>query len=108
MKEKSKKIIALVIVIIVLFRSIISFYNFNYIYQSDIKYKTYRVEIINIQKEIESKKTYIVALERNNSFNDKFILNIYDNPNLTLSKGDILNITGKISIPETLGNPRRI
>ena len=108
MKEKNKKIIALVIVIAVLIRSIFSYYNFNYIYENDSKYQTYRVKIIDIQKETNTKKSYLAALERNNKFNDKFILNFYDNLNLTLSKGDMLDITGKISIPKKLGNPRRI
>ena len=108
MKENNKKFIALVIVIVVVLRSLISFYNFNYTYESDSKYKMYRVKIIDIQKDTDTKQSYLVVLEKDYKFKDKFILNFYDNLNLTLSKGDILDITGKISISKKLGNPRGI
>lgn len=107
MKEKNKKIIALVLVIITLIRCVISFVQFNYKYTNTSGYKSYTVKVLNVEESIE-KKVYLVALKQNNNFSDKFILNIYDNNDVTFSKGDIVSIVGKISIPQILGNPRRI
>lgn len=106
MKEKNKKLIALIIVIITLIRIFMSFIQFNYKYNDTSVYKSYTVKILNTEQETKDKKSYLVALEQNNIFADKFILNIYDNKDAIFSKGDILNIIGKISIPKTLGNPR--
>jgi len=108
LKEKNKKIIALGIVIITLIRCVVSYIQFNYKYNDTSGYKSYIVKILNVEQETKDKKSYLVALEQNNIFADKFILNIYDNGDATFSKGDVLNIIGKINIPQKLGNPRGI
>lgn len=106
MKENNKKLIALIIVIITLLRCIMSFVQFNYNYKDTNVYKNYTIKILNVEQESIEKKVFLVALKKENNYSDKFILNIYDNSEANFSKGDIINIVGKISIPQTLGNPR--
>lgn len=108
MKENYKKIIAGVLVTITLIRCCISFVQFNYKYTDTNGYENYTVKILNVEQESVEKKVYLVKLEQNNRYKDKFILNVYDNKDAIFSKGDILSITGKISIPQLLGNPRRV
>jgi len=108
LKENNKKLIALVIVIITMIRCIVTFVQFNYNYTNTSGYKNYTVKVLNVEKESIDKKVYLVALKKDNNHTDKFILNIYDNNEVNFSKGDIVNIVGKISIPQLLGNPRRI
>lgn len=108
MKEKNKKFIALVIVIITSLRCISSFVQFNYNHTNTSGYRSYNIKIINEEKRTEEKIVYLVALEQNNIFADKFILNIYDNKDAVFYRGDVVSIVGKITIPQLLGNPRRI
>ena len=93
---------------------VFNIYKYEYKYKTDDKNKKYNVMIIEKQKEYDSKIRYVGKID-----NDKFILNIYtknkydSKKDFTESKlkkvrnykyGDRLNISGKIVIPELLGN----
>jgi len=93
---------------------IFNIYKYEYKYSSDSKNIKYKVMIIEKQKEDENKISYLAKLN-----NDKFILNIYiknkydSKKNFSKEKveeikqykyGDIVNVDGKITIPEMLGN----
>ena len=102
MKQSKEKISVLAIVIIMLIRSAISFAQFNLKYTLDREYKEYVVKILQIEKQEETKSVYLVGLGKvdkgNYTYKEKFLLNVYEDSKLEV--GDILNIKGKIVIPE--------
>lgn len=110
----TKKIIYILIILGYILSLIFNIYKYEYKYNSDNETKRYKVMVIEKQKQDENKISYLVKLK-----NDKFLLNIYikskydNNKNFTKEKletvqaykyGDYININGKITIPENLGN----
>ena len=110
---KSKKYFIFFILIILLI--LIKGYMFSTKYKPDDYKKEYTLFIESLKTKSAEKITYNVRLLNSN---DKFILNIldnsYDNIQTDLNKysnykyGDVIKVKGKITIPETLNNPRRI
>lgn len=102
MKEKKLCIILLVIVFSIRSGYFVYLYEFKYV--TDESNKKMYVKVIEKQKETSDKTSYLVEFEKS-----KFIMNIYvDNDNNNkeyYDKNDILQIRGKIIIPETLNNP---
>ena len=90
-------------------------YKFNFKYFSDKNSKKIYVKVVYIQSVSESKISYLVKINNNTKYSDSFILNIYKdeyfNKNVDLNEyinfeyGDILVLSGKISIPKLLNNP---
>lgn len=107
---KLKKLLNMVICLLIVISTLFSIYKFNKKYISDEKYISYQVMVIEKIKEEENILSYIVKLN-----NDKFILNIYASKygkqKIKLTNysdykyGDILEVKGKIVIPELLNNP---
>lgn len=110
----NKRIICILIVLIYSISLIFNVYKYDYKYNSDIKDMKYNVMIIEKQKEYENKISYLARVN-----NDKFILNIYTKNKYDTSKnyskekikqvkeykyGDYIEVLGKITIPEILGN----
>lgn len=103
------KFFSIILFILILF---IKGYMFSTKYSSDQKNKQYTVFIESLEHKSENKVAYNVKLLNTN---DRFILNIYDDSydniktDLELySKykyGDVLNVKGKIKIPQKLNNP---
>lgn len=110
----NKKNIYILIILAYLVSLIFNIHKYEYKYISDSKNMKYNVMIIEKQKEDENKISYLAKLN-----NDKFILNIYIKNKYNNEKdfnkekvekireykyGDYINISGKILIPEMLGN----
>lgn len=107
----NKKIIFAIITLSIVVSNIIHIYKFNYKYTTEEKYTIKEVAVVEKIKETEEKISYKVKYNK-----DTFILNIYEskyNKNKKQSieqhsrykYGDVLNVKGKIVIPELLGNP---
>ena len=88
---------------------IISVYKFEYKYKGLENTINMKVKVISLKKLSEEKISYLVKYN-----NDNFLLNLYKNKydnninllnNEVFEYGDILNLNGKINIPEVLGNP---
>ena len=97
------------ICIVFVFRLCFLIYNFNFKYQTMENTETFQVMVIELQTVTDKKISYLVKYD-----NNKFILNIYTNNYNTerISKeflsykyGDILQLSGKITIPSKLNNP---
>lgn len=99
--------------ILFLFFILIKSYLFSTKYKTDNLEKGYTVFIESLKSKSDTKVAYNVKLLNTS---DKFILNIYDdtydNIRTDLSSfsnykyGDVVNIKGKISVPQKLNNPR--
>lgn len=117
-KIKNKgKLIYIFLILIIIIRFYISKYSFDNKYSNLNINQKFEVMVINIEKVSDSKISYLVKLKENNKYEDKFILNLYEmkfksSNNSELLKqhskynyGDILELTGKLTIPEKLNNP---
>lgn len=116
---KSKKYLLLFCILItLLIRTICSIYTFNYKYVEDKYSKNMNLLILKQEKVEESYISYLVKLESEESFKDKFILYIYKDKKIITDEdiqlyytsygnfkyGDIIKVKGKIVIPKTLNN----
>ena len=102
-----ERMIYIIIILVIAIRCGLAIYNF------EIKYKSYdkvikEVMVVELKEAREDRVTYLVKYDK-----DNFLLNIYsrDKEDFDYSKydkfkyADKLKISGKLSIPETLGNP---
>ena len=104
--KKYKFIIMFLLIILLLLKTIYSIYLFEFKYKSFDQYKKMELMVVSLEKISDSKVSYIVKYNK-----DKFLLNIYlDDINtkeecVKYKYGDVLQISGKIVISESLGNP---
>ena len=102
MKNKVVLSVVFILIIIILFKAFV----FSSKYDSDVSYNNYSLFIVSKYKESENIVSYNVSLN-----NDKFILKIYSSESVDISSylhlkyGHVLNVTGKILVPEYMNNP---
>ena len=102
MKNKTILVVIFILFFLVLLRAFL----FSSKYVSDISFKKYSLFVVDKYKESVNMVAYNVLIGE-----DKFIVRIYQNDEVDISSyknlkyGDVLNITGKILVPEYMNNP---
>lgn len=107
-RERGKKVVIYLLLCLgVIINFLVKYNLFNTKYYDDKIPKEYSVMVLQNTK-IGEYATYEVKLKgKNDSYSDKFLLNIYYNDKVVdtvYSYGDILVFSGKIKIPESLKN----